>query len=233
MASVLKFLHRFGTFSPATSISPPSGPATGSFNGLHLKSNFLVFHMKTRPHHLKASILASIVSLGAISSSHAAVSMIWSGGNDTPLSCTISEPVLFTISGNPGNPMLQFVIQGVGNLYISGGQPTTGDLTYSVNGGTNLTFTGFGEGISNGALNATDAFLMHFPYVSYSQGDTVVLNPGTLTMATNVHGAPPANGLFNMILIDGGYQLVGTQVPEVSSTLLCGLGALGLLRRRR
>ena len=33
-AAVLSFLRRFGPFSPATPISPPSGPATDSVNVL-------------------------------------------------------------------------------------------------------------------------------------------------------------------------------------------------------
>jgi len=38
---VLRFLRRFNPFSPATPFIPPAGPATGSFNGLHPRSNFL------------------------------------------------------------------------------------------------------------------------------------------------------------------------------------------------
>jgi formylglycine-generating enzyme required for sulfatase activity/uncharacterized membrane protein len=39
--SILQIFRPFGHFSPVTPFSPPSGPATGSFNGLHHKSNFL------------------------------------------------------------------------------------------------------------------------------------------------------------------------------------------------
>jgi hypothetical protein len=38
---VLRFLRRFGPFSPVTPFSPPSDTATGYFNGRHPKSNFV------------------------------------------------------------------------------------------------------------------------------------------------------------------------------------------------
>ena len=39
--SVRQMFRPVGPFSPATPFSPPTGPATGSFNGLHRESNFL------------------------------------------------------------------------------------------------------------------------------------------------------------------------------------------------
>ena len=39
--SVRRISRRLAPFSPALPFSPPSSPATGSSNGLHLESHFL------------------------------------------------------------------------------------------------------------------------------------------------------------------------------------------------
>jgi hypothetical protein len=43
--SVRQMFRPVGPFSPATPFFPPSGPATGSFNGLHRESYFLAINV--------------------------------------------------------------------------------------------------------------------------------------------------------------------------------------------
>jgi len=187
--------------------------------------------MKTRPNYIKAGILAAIVSFITISSTHAAVSVIWSGGNGTPLSCTFSQPALFTISANPVEPGMAFVMPGVGNLLNNRASSVTGNLTFTIDGGVSLPITNIASGFSGGAVTSNDT--LFGTYATYALGDTIVLNPGTLTTSGNVTAAPPVNGPVDMYIADSNGNNVSAPVPEVSSTLLCGLGALGLLRRRR
>jgi len=187
--------------------------------------------MKTQPNYLKVGILAGILSFGTISASHAAVSVIWSGGNGSPLSCTFIQPVDFTLSGSISGSYFNFVMQGVGNETSGSVSGVTGSLTYSVDGGSNQSLASIRSGFSLNDMGPNDLFF--WGYAPVSTGDTVVLNAGTLITTNSIAAAPPTNGPVNMILTDGTGSLVGTQVPEVSTTLLCGLGALGLLRRRR
>jgi hypothetical protein len=190
--------------------------------------------MKPLIHSIQAATIAVIVSFGAVASSDAGVAVTWSGGNGTPLSVTFSSPVQFVITGDTYSYPTEFVMDGVGDLTNS--TPTTvHGLTCSINGGPNINITRSRSGWVTMDVTANDYYF--YGTEAPVLGDTVVLNPGTLTWSSNYTGAPPVNGSVNMFIADYFGRNVtvagGTAVPELSSMLLGGCGLLSLLRRRR
>ncbi len=176
--------------------------------------------------------VCSVLFFASMTVSQAAIALTWSGGNGSPLSVTLNDPVTFVV----GTAATQegFDMVGVGNLGL--GYSSATGLAYSVNGGSNLFIinTISSSGTSGGDVSANDTYFFG-DFANLVPGDVVTLNAGTLTTALPFAAAPPSNSSVEMFVFDtvginiGG----GTAVPEASTALLGGLGLLGLLRRRR
>ena len=190
--------------------------------------------LKPLKNRINAGIIAAIATFGAISSSHAAIAVTWAGGNGTPLSVTFYDPVEFKITADLTNGTGMFVMQGLG-LFTS--YQNVSGLTYSINGGADLSVLTANSGWTGVDVTMFDTYFFGAATFANTpvKGDILILHPGTLIWSQNYAGPAPANGNISMIYTDGvgGQVGVGTAVPEVSSSLLCGLGMLGLLRRRR
>ena len=184
--------------------------------------------------YIKVGMVTAIACFGTMSTSHAAIAVAWSGGNGSPLTVTFSAPVEFQVTGTPYAEMASFLLVGVGDL-TSNTVILAAGMTYSING-TDFNITGARSGYVGYDTTANDLIIWGggpLPAI----GDTMILNPGTLTLTGDYAGAPPADGDINMFITNGWGADISpagvSVVPELSSALLGGMGLLSLLRRRR
>jgi hypothetical protein len=137
--------------------------------------------------------------------------LTFSGGNGSPLSLTLTQPVTFTINiaGPSNGPIFDFQ-----NL-----------------GGGNQAFSQEGSGLALGAIAANDVYA-NGSFVSLNLGDVVLLHAGTLTTTPNFAAAPPANGSYNAFITNTSGTRAsanGVAVPEPQSAAFFALGGLALL----
>ena len=103
--------------------------------------------------------------------------MEFSGGNGSPLTITLLQPVSYTIT--TGSSQTAFVFEaavagGDANYYA----PLSGTITYTVNGGTPRILTHVNSGGSGDDLSADDLFIFG-AVVPLSAGDVVTLSAGS------------------------------------------------------
>lgn len=188
------------------------------------------FPDKTEP--MRKSLLCLALVFFLVSGhAHGQANLTFSGGNGSPLSITLLQPVVFTINiaGPQTGPI--FVFQGAGNPFAGASFAATGNISYSVNGAGNQALTGFGSGITTGNISPNDIFA-NGALGSLNLGDTIRLNAGTLTTSSNVAAAPPASGSFTTFVANNSgvrISTFGAPVPEPRSSVLLLIGGLGLL----
>ena len=113
----------------------------------------------------------------------------------------------------------------------------TGNITFTINGGTPFALTTLQAGFVGGATatNDVEAFGTNsLPGVSV--GDTIIFNPGTVSTTMSFNVTPPSGHSFGTFVSDNvGDQISTAGVPEPSAwvTLLGGLTLLGGVRRLR
>jgi len=184
--------------------------------------------------YIKVGMVTAIACFGTMSTSHAAIAVAWSGGNGSPLSVTFSAPVEFQVTGTPLYEAT-FLLVGVGDLTSNTIILATG-MTYSING-TDFNITGARSGYDSIYDTTANDLIIWGGGPLPTIGDTMILNPGTLTLTGDYAGTPPADGDINMFItngLGGNISPAGVSVvPELSSALLGGMGLLSLLRRRR
>jgi len=166
--------------------------------------------------------------------------LTFSGGNGTPLTITLAQPVTFTITTAAGESQApDFVIQDAGNLVqgIGTGVTVSGSMDFTINNGTPQAINNIFGGVSHADLHSVDDYLWGaLPGVSV--GDVVTLNAGSLTTGISIIVAPPADGTYSMILTNTFAQQIssnGKAAPEPSTWALFSLGLLsaGLVARYR
>jgi hypothetical protein len=189
--------------------------------------------------------LASLLALTLPTAS--AVPVTFSGGNGSPLSMTLLQPVTYTItSGFAGN--IRFVFQNTGNLAgeADGVTSATSSINFTINSGPPSDFVNrIGSLIPTDPVIPSDPTTPNDLFVFDASsldalliGDTVVLSAGTL-MTANVDGpisipqAPPVGTDFSTFIVGhldpvsvriSGPGTVGSvSVPDSLSTLWLGL----------
>jgi hypothetical protein len=176
-------------------------------------------------HYCLAAVLVLLCG-----SARAAAILNFSGGNGTPLTLTLSQPVAYTITSS--TPTLNgpwFVFQNVGNVFGGGFDSGSSTITYSINGGSAQSLTSLANNLTP---NPTDLTILG-TQTGATAGDIVRLNAGTFTTNGNVAVAPPTNGSYDTFVIDNNgtqHSGLGVTVPEPQSAALL---AMGLLFRRR
>lgn len=167
------------------------------------------------------------------------VNVTFSGGNGSPFSITVLQPVVFTVDSlSPGLGAI-FVLQNAGQPipgYDFGGG---GDLTYSINGGANQAISTSGSDNAFGVVSAND-IVIYGAFVKVQTGDLLVLNSGTYISHVQPFTVPPA-GSFTTFLVNANGAVIstfGVAVPEPGEVALimigsaCGLAAAWRVRAR-
>jgi hypothetical protein len=162
----------------------------------------------------------------------------FSGGSGSPLSMTLSQSVNYVMTSTIFTTPT-FLFDEVGNVFGDNIHNVTGNITFSINGGAPQSFSGMNSGITFQSSTANDLYIFD-SVASFTIGDIVTLNAGTLTTTTSVTGAAPAAGSFTTWVTDdlaGQISSNGVAVPEPSIGALLALAgvtcALIRLRPRR
>lgn len=177
---------------------------------------------------LKSS-LALLAALALPAS--AALSVTFTGGNETPLVMTINQPVTY-IAEN-ANSFVVFVIENVGSPGSNFTAAVTGTLTYSINEEAPITITVLLGGTGFGAVGVDDWYFYAPTSGVFAANDTITLYSGTVTTTANYDLSPPPSGTFSTFIADGSLAFLGNAVPEPSTALLGALGAVWCLGSRR
>lgn len=192
---------------------------------------------------LAATLAATLITLGSLAGgANAAVTLTVTGGINSSLEITVSEASGFVASGNSSGDAFLLFENFWNNTASNLG--TTTDTTalvasLGINGTTNPTHTG---AVQVGGFDAAD-LIVGFVAPSLTSGQTVSINLGTRTTTNNLPLNYTTSGIVNgdvrIVNASGGaltntvsYTGTITSIPEPSSLLLLGLGALGFATRR-
>jgi hypothetical protein len=195
--------------------------------------------MRLKLRFLISALLAASVICVSAAAVRARANLTFSGGNGTPLSISLQQPVAYTINNsqcalNTSGPI--FLFDEAGNPFGSG-VFLTGSITFSINGGAPQPIANGNSGVTAGDVTANDLFI-YGQLQSVPNGSTVVLSAGTVTTTGNVVAAPPANGSFITFVVDANTGnrcstngiVLGTTAAavSVSGRVLTGDGGAGL-----
>jgi hypothetical protein len=192
-------------------------------------------------HNKVATLAATLITFGSLAGG-ANAAITFSGDLVAGLTVSVSSSVNFTVDQNAG---------GLGTIYLGFQDVYTSDQTFdnqstivqpitlTLNGGTPVSANSFLHSNVLGEVSPRDFYVgFDFSGQSVSVGDTFVLSSGTATSNPNFDipdavGATVELDLFNS---NNGNTLTSgaiVSVPEPSSAILLGLGALGVLVRRK
>jgi hypothetical protein len=169
----------------------------------------------------------------------AEANLTFSGGNGTPLTMTLTEPVTYTITSTVAATQLGFAFQGVGNVLGNTTLGVNSTLVYAINGGAPIAISFMTSGATSGDLANTTYMFSAGTAPSISLGDTVLLSAGAVTTMSNVTAAAPANGSYPTFI----YNRNGTRIssfgtsavtaPEPGTLALLAIGGVGFVSRLR
>jgi hypothetical protein len=158
--------------------------------------------MKLKLQFIIAFFIALVIYIPAV---QAQANLTFSGGNGTPLSITLLNPVTYDISNGACSDTTStgplFLFDEAGNPF--GGTLTnfTGNITYSISGGAAQSITRGNSGTTSNNRTPNDIFVTGSNLQDVFLGSRVVLSAGTITTTTNVAAAPPANGSFTTFIV--------------------------------
>jgi hypothetical protein len=168
-----------------------------------------------------------LIFVSAISAAaHGQANVTFGGGNGSPLTITLLNPVLYNLPNN-STAFPYFVLQNAGS-FTSASNPANGSINYQNNGGSAVFLTGITYGQSYGSFQTSDLAMGQIFGSSVSAGQ-VLLNPGTMTTTSNFLPPAPSNGSYSTIMIDAqnGSALSGPGIAVVPEPATCSLLALG------
>jgi hypothetical protein len=108
---------------------------------------------------MKGSLLAVAATFVLVSgSARGQANLTFSGGNGSPLSLTLSQPVVYTITtGFSVGPF--FIFQNVGDLFHHMGPAVVGNIGFTINGGANYHMDTISSGQNVGVVTANDVYI--------------------------------------------------------------------------
>ncbi len=199
---------------------------------------------------IKYSFLTAIAVLGSLAiataPAQAQANLVFSGGNGTPLTISLTSPVTYTVTkATRGVPYFTFDAVGlpaIPNNPVASGYEFVGSWTYSINGAAPVLLDELGTDYSGGNTTADDLFIGRGLDMRFAVGNTVTLNATTITTRVNIPGATPVSGTYHTFVGNLSGTTIATSnaavvVPEANSAALLGLtlpmmGAV-LLKRRK
>ncbi len=179
--------------------------------------------MKLKLQFIIAIFIALVIYIPAV---QAQANLTFSGGNGTPLSITLLNPVTYDISNGACSDTTStgplFLFDEAGNPF--GGTLTnfTGNITYSISGGAAQSITRGNSGTTSNNRTPNDIFVTGSNLQDVFLGSRVVLSAGTITTTTNVAAAPPANGSFTTFIVSNTSvrcSLNGVSAPTTAATV--------------
>lgn len=200
----------------------------------------LFSHAPTKRGLMFSLALAALTIVFPQRSAHAQANLTFTGGNGTPLTITVLNPITYTISSADAVAPI-FVFQGVGNPFGNTNTTVTGTVTVSINGGLAQPLFEMNSGRSGGVIDIND-IITYDGVPGVSVGDIVTLSAGTITSTNNVTGTIPTNGLYNTFVVSNGALrlspngVIASNAPEPGTlALLTGACLIvgGLTTRRR
>ena len=200
--------------------------------------------MNTKTNSLRRALTlaAACLTLGTLGLSHARAqaNLTFTGGEGTPLTITLDQPVTYVITTavTAGSGPV-FLFENVGDVFTFD-TAGTGTLAFTLNAGTPQSLPFSRSDYTGGVQVPTDleiASLSYDPVLAV--GDVVTLQAGSLTTSYDFAGAPPASASYPTFIADFyGDRLTAldgvSAVPEPSTwaLLAAGTGLLGLTLRR-
>jgi hypothetical protein len=164
-------------------------------------------------------IIAAFITLTVyIPVTRGQANLTFSGGNNTPLSISLQQSVIYTITDSDcstGGPI--FVFDEAGNPFFGSGPVVSGTIAYSINSGAAQPILIANSGVAASDVTANDLFV-YGNFSGVSSGSMVILRAGTITTNGSIAAAPPANGSFNTFLTsDTGVRCSSNGVPIAPS----------------
>lgn len=176
--------------------------------------------------------LAFLAAMLASGAARAAVTVEISGGGGTPLSITLLQPVIYTVTA--GASYGGFAFDGALSAAVIFSGAGTSTITYSVNGGTAIRASFITTGMAGNEVSGDDLQLFSYDAGPLQAGDVVTLSAGTFVSTANVSATPAGGNSFESFMFDSMMWRISTNaVPEPSAALLLGLGFAGVLLCRR
>ncbi|HEY5742621.1 MAG TPA: hypothetical protein VIS99_08770 [Terrimicrobiaceae bacterium] len=178
----------------------------------------------------KAFIVVALMAFCLIDRAPA-VPVTLSGANGSPLTFTLASPVTYHITQTaPFAPT--FVFEDIGNVFNGVGFPVTGNITFSIDGGSPIVINTITSGSSQGDVAPPDFLLAAVPFPGVAAGSTIVLSAGTLTTTLPVNEPLPDSGDFGTFIADAatGERISnGAAVPDSLFTLWLALPVAAML----
>ena len=173
---------------------------------------------------MKKTLLALVSSFALSMSAYGSSSLSFSGGSGAPLTLTLDQSVSFTVTSSSSSEAPLFDFQGLGAIVSAPVADSSSTLTFSINNGAPIV-------IDELATDGGDLFAFNTSFPGITAGDTITLNAGSFTTATDYAAAATATAdrIYTYITDSTGNQLSTAAVTAIASVPEPSSWAFGLI----